>query len=98
MAGAGRQLAVVTSHRLILGGEEKKLTAVTSIEPDPAGWTLTLRFRNADPVTLTGPWVPWLSVVLCAGLHGTAFPPGYGTAEEIRVPFLRTPLPALGRR
>jgi hypothetical protein len=24
---------------------------------------------------LSGPWVPWLSVVICAELYGTAWPP-----------------------
>jgi len=84
--GQGRRLAVITDRRLIVGADEHRLTRITSVEPDPADWSVTLRFRNADPVTLRGPWVPWLGVVLSAQLHGTAFPPGYASVEEIRVP------------
>jgi hypothetical protein len=93
----GRKLAVITNQRLLIGGVEHRLAAVTSIEPDPAGWSVTLRFRLSDPITLRGPWVPWLAVVLSAEIHGTAFPPGYATLQEIRVPVQRIPLPVLGR-
>ena len=80
--GPSRQLAIVTNRRLILGGVERPLAAITSIEPDPADFAMTLRFRNAAPVSLRGPWVPWLGVVLSALLHGTAFPP----EQEFRLP------------
>lgn len=90
---AGRVLAVVTSRRLILGTDEHRLAAITSIEPAAAAWAVTLRFRLSDPVTLRGPWVPWLSVVLCAEVHGTASPPGYASLPELRVPVQRFALP-----
>jgi hypothetical protein len=35
---------------------------------------LTMRDR-AEPVVLGGPWVPWMSVVICSELYGTAWPP-----------------------
>lgn len=93
----GRELAVITNQRLIVGAAEHRLARMTAIEPDPADWSMTLRLRNADPVTLRGPWVPWLSVVLCCELYGTAFPPGYASLEEIRIPAQRVLLPALDR-
>jgi hypothetical protein len=92
----GRRLAVITSRRLIVGAEHR-LATVDSIEPDPADWSVTLRFRNEPPITLRGPWVPWLTVVICAELHGTACPPGYAPLEEIRIPPQRIPLPAMAR-
>jgi hypothetical protein len=82
VSGAGRELTVITDRRLILGADQRPLAAITSIEPDPAGYAMTLRFRNAEPVHLRGPWVPWLGVVLSALLHGTAFPP----EQEIPLP------------
>jgi hypothetical protein len=94
---AGRRLAVVTNQRLLVGPTEHRLAAVTSIEPDPAAWSVTLRFRLSEPVTLRGPWVPWLAVVLCAEIHGAAFPPGYARLPEIRIPMQRIQLPALRR-
>jgi hypothetical protein len=94
---AGRVLTVVTNQRLIVGPAEHRLADVTSIEPDPAAWSVTLRFRLSEPVTLRGPWVPWLAVVLCAEIHGAAFPPGYARLPEIRIPMQRIQLPALRR-
>jgi hypothetical protein len=93
----GRELAVITNQRLIVGTDEHRLARMAAIEPDPASWSVRLRLRNAEPVTLRGPWVPWLSVVLSAELHGTAFPPGYALLEKIRIPRQRVLLPALDR-
>ena len=93
----GRQLAVITNRRLIVGAQDHLLARITSIEPDPAEWSVTLRLRNAEPVTLCGPWVPWLSVVLCAEVHGTASPPGYACLGSLKIPVQRVPLPVLGR-
>ena len=95
---AGRQLAVVTNQRLKLGSVDHRLALVESIEPDPAGWSLTLHLRDAPPVTVRGPWVPWLAVVLSAELHGTAFPPGYAHLPEIRIPTQRILRPVLDNR
>ena len=32
--------------------------------------------RGAPALLLRGPWVPWMTVVLCSELFGTAWPPG----------------------
>jgi hypothetical protein len=79
----GRQLATITNQRLRLANDDLRLASIVAVEPDPATFTLTLRLRNADPITLRGPWVPWLSVVLCAELYGAAFPPGYQPLERV---------------
>jgi len=95
---AGRQLAVVTNQRLRVGSADHRLGLVESIEPDPAGWSLTLRFRGTSAITVRGPWVPWLAVVLCAELYGTAFPPGYAPLPEIRIPAQRILRPVFDNR
>ncbi|MEU4419408.1 hypothetical protein AB0F81_02210 [Actinoplanes sp. NPDC024001] len=77
VTGAGRRLAVITSCRLILGGEEFSLRSVAGLRPQPDEWALTLDVRGRGPVEIRGPWVPWLGVVLCAELYGAAWPPGY---------------------
>ncbi|WP_433792973.1 hypothetical protein [Actinoplanes sp. CA-252034] len=77
VVGSDRLLAVVTNQRLILGDESFMLRAVTSLRPRPDEWALTLDVRGRETVEIVGPWVPWLGVVLCAEIHGAAWPPGY---------------------
>lgn len=77
VAGAGRQLAVVTSCRLILGANEYSLRSVAGLRPRPDEWALSVDVRGHGPVEVSGPWVPWLGVVLSAELYGAAWPPGY---------------------
>ena len=74
-AGADeRRVAIVTNQRLIVG-EEIPLRAIARVRPGP-DWDLTLEVHGrALPLVLRGPWVPWLSVVICAELYGTPFPP-----------------------
>ncbi|MEV6350625.1 hypothetical protein [Actinoplanes sp. NPDC051851] len=74
--GVARRLAVITNQRLIVGSDEYALRSIVQLEPDPAAWTLGVRLRGrAFPLVLRGPWVPWLGVVICSELYGTAFPP-----------------------
>jgi hypothetical protein len=94
----GRQLAVVTNERLMVGSAVHRLAVLDSIEPDPAHWSATLRFRGTAAVVVRGPWVPWLTVVLCAELYGTAFPPGYAPQPEFRIPAQRILRPAVDNR
>jgi hypothetical protein len=75
--GGDRCLAVVTNRRLLLGGESFALRAVTGLRPRPDEWALTLDVRGQGTMEVIGPWVPWLGVVLCAEIHGAAWPPGY---------------------
>ena len=70
-----RRVAVITNHRLIVG-EEHPLTRINRLRLVPGEWSVALEVRGRDrPLLLSGPWVPWLSVVICAELYGTASPP-----------------------
>jgi len=69
-----RRLAVITNRRLLVG-EEFELSRIERVRPIAGEWSVTLDLGGREPLTLTGPWVPWLGVVLCAELYGTACPP-----------------------
>ena len=76
--GAARRLAVITSRRLIVGAEEFTLPSIARVRPEPAGWSVALEIRGrAADLVLDGPWVPWMSVVICAELYASAWPPGH---------------------
>jgi hypothetical protein len=80
-----RRIAVVTNRRLILGAEEYPLRSVVALWPRPADFTLVLEVRGTEnAVTIRGPWAPWLGVVLCAELYGTAWPPHSGAIPAPR--------------
>ena len=73
----GRSVAVITNLRLIVG-DEYPLWAITGIRPISGEWSVELDVRGRrEPLVLGGPWVPWMSVVICAELYGNAWPPGY---------------------
>lgn len=81
-----RRVAVITNHRLIVG-EEHALGRIIRVRPVPGEWSVSLDLRGRDhPLVLSGPWVPWLSVVICAELYGTAWPPP-------AIPEQRRPIP-----
>jgi len=70
-----RRVAVITNHRLIIG-EEHPLIGINRVRLVPGEWSVALEVRGRDrPLLLSGPWVPWLSVVICAELYGTPWPP-----------------------
>jgi hypothetical protein len=69
-----RRLAVITSRRLIVG-EEFELSRICRVRPVAGAWSVALDLHGRGPLVLAGPWVPWLGVVLCAELYGTAWPP-----------------------
>jgi hypothetical protein len=72
---AGRRIAIITNQRLIVG-EDYPLAAVDRVRPVPGEWSVALTMRDRrEPLLLSGPWVPWMSVVICAELYGTAWPP-----------------------
>ncbi|GIE98141.1 hypothetical protein [Paractinoplanes rishiriensis] len=78
-----RRIAVITNLRLIVG-EEYPLWAITRVRPVPGEWSVALEFRGREPIVLGGPWVPWLSVVICAELYGTAWPPVFVPSQRTR--------------
>jgi hypothetical protein len=74
--GAGRRIAVITNLRLILG-EEFPLWQINRVRPIAGQWSVAIELRGRPAMVLSGPWVPWLSVVICAELYGTPWPPPY---------------------
>ncbi|MEV4344901.1 hypothetical protein AB0J83_10535 [Actinoplanes sp. NPDC049596] len=80
--GEGKRIAVVTNLRLIVGESEIPLWAITRIRPGDAHWSVALEIiGREEPLVLSGPWVPWMSVVVCAELYGTAWPPAYAPVQ-----------------
>jgi hypothetical protein len=71
---AERRIAVITNLRLVVG-EEIELGQIVRVRPVPGEWSVVLDLRAREPLVLSGPWVPWMSVVICAELYGTAWPP-----------------------
>lgn len=77
-----RKVAVITNLRLI-AGDEVPLWAITRIRPVAGEWSVAFEVRRRDePLLLSGPWVPWLSVVVCAELYGSAWPPAVVPAQR----------------
>jgi len=68
-----RRIAVITSRRLIVGPDEYDISDL-SLTPIPGEWAVVVRGANRT-VKLSGPWIPWMTVVVCAELYGTPGPP-----------------------
>jgi hypothetical protein len=75
--GDRRQAAVVTSQRLMLGETAHDFRSLILVQPNPLDWSVNLYFQGAQPIMLRGPWVPWMTVVMCAELYGSPWPPGH---------------------
>jgi hypothetical protein len=76
----GQLRIAVTSHRLLLMSlgtwNARHLRDLVSIQPDPGNWSVVLHFDEAPPLLLRGPWVPWLTAVVCAMSFGRPWPNG----------------------
>lgn len=84
--GGERRIAVVTNLRLIVG-EEIPLWAITRITPGAGPWSVVLHIRGRrEPIVLSGPWVPWMSVVVCTELYGSAWPPAFAPVAAVPAP------------
>jgi hypothetical protein len=81
--GARRQVAVITNLRLILA-EEFPLWQINRVRPIAGEWSVAIEIRARSAIVLSGPWVPWLSVVICAELYGTPWPPAHVPAPRAR--------------
>lgn len=79
-----RQAVVVTSQRLLLGDTSYDFRSLILIQPNPLDWSVNLYFQGAQPIMLRGPWVPWMTVVMCAELYGSPWPPGQ--VPEVDIP------------
>ena len=85
----GRKPVVVTSRRLVIDGVDHEFRSLITIQPNPLDFAVTLFFQGGQPIMLRGPWVPWMTVVLCAEMFGTAWPPGHSPLPEVRLPSQR---------
>lgn len=74
IGGTDRRIAVITNQRLIIG-EEYALGQIARVRPIPGEWSVALDLHDRSSLLLSGPWVPWMSVVICAELYGTDTPP-----------------------
>ncbi|GAA3350198.1 hypothetical protein GCM10020358_75220 [Amorphoplanes nipponensis] len=79
-----RQAATITSQRLVLGEVTYDFRSLILVQPNPLDWSVSLYFQGAQPIMLRGPWVPWMTVVMCAELYGSSWPPGH--AAELDFP------------
>jgi hypothetical protein len=80
-----RQPAIVTSQRLLLGDTAYDFRSLILIQPNPLDWSVNLYFQGAQPIMLRGPWVPWMTVVMCAELYGSPWPPGQALDGDIPI-------------
>lgn len=77
VVGDGRRVVVITDQRIVVGDREWSLRGLTRVDSEPAEWTVSLWMRGRPaPLVLSGPWVPWLGVVLCAELYSAVVIPG----------------------
>jgi hypothetical protein len=72
----GRDAATITSQRLILGADSYDFRDLVMVQPNPLEWSVNLYFQGHPPLMLSSPWVPWMTVVMCAELYGSPWPPG----------------------
>ncbi len=80
----GRLAATVTSERLLLSdGAEYEFRDLVMVQPNPLDWSVNLYFQGTQPVMLRGPWIPWMTVVLCAELYGSPWPPGHIPGSDL---------------
>jgi hypothetical protein len=82
---SGRQAAIVTSRRLLLGGDAYDFRSLVLVQPDPLDRSVILYFQGTQPIMLRGPWVPWMTVVMCTELYGSPWPPGQGPDPDIEI-------------
>jgi len=74
----GRTRAVLTSTRLLISSEGQWLSfyhgAILELQPHPATSSMFMAFEGTSPLSLRGPWIPYLSVALFYLLHGRTDP------------------------
>jgi hypothetical protein len=76
----GRFPAIVTNQRLLLMTEQWSsydFNRLVMLEPFPQNWSVALHYEGSYPMRLRGPWVPWMTVVICATRFNQPWPPGY---------------------
>ncbi|WP_213002821.1 hypothetical protein [Winogradskya consettensis] len=81
----GRVPATITSERLIVNEAEYFFRDLVMVQPNPLDWSVNLYFQGHPPLMLHSPWVPWMTVVMCAELYGSPWPPGHVSGSEIPI-------------
>lgn len=79
----GRKGVTVTSQRLLVADDAYDFRSLILVQPNPLDWSVNLYFQGAQPIMLRGPWVPWMTVVMCAELYGSPWPPGHVPAGHV---------------
>lgn len=85
----GRRMVVVTSRRIVVRDVDHEFRSLISLQPNPLDFSVTLYFQGFAPLELSGPWVPWMTVVLCAEMFGSPWPPGRAPLPDLQVPAQR---------
>ncbi len=74
----GHTRAVLTSARVLTCSEGQWISfylgGIVEICPHPANYSVTMAFEDCAPLSLRGPWIPYLSIALFYLLHGRADP------------------------
>lgn len=65
---------VVTNQRTLAMFEGRWIEfaheAVLAFYPEPQNYTFVLTFGVTSPLRLTGPWAPWMSLMVAVGIYG----------------------------
>ena len=91
----GRFPAIVTNQRLLLMIEQWNtydFSRLVMMEPYPQHWSVALHFETVNPIMLRGPWVPWMTVVICATRFQLPWPPGYVPPPGVQQPSQAVPV------
>lgn len=84
----GRFPVIITNQRLMLmtsSWASYYYGSLVMIEPNPMEYAVALHFEGIEPLRISGPWVPWATVAICATLFGTPWPPGYNPPPPLQV-------------
>ncbi|MFI5938513.1 hypothetical protein [Actinoplanes sp. NPDC051494] len=73
----GRPAVTITSERLLVDGDGYEFRDLVMVRPNPLDWSVNLYFQGHPPLMLRGTWVPWMTVVMCAEVYGSPWPPGH---------------------
>ncbi len=79
----GRKAVTVTSQRLTVGTDTYDFRDLIMIQPNPLEWSVNLYFQGHPPLMLSSPWIPWMTVVMCAELYGSPWPPGFIASADL---------------
>ncbi len=90
----GPTRAVLTSARVLASSEGQWISfylgGILEINPHPAQYTVTIAFEESPPLSLRGPWIPYMSIALFYLLHGRADPRAIELPPTERPPTTRT--------